>query len=486
MPVFRTEAEVLAGFPIALATPYFYQRWLPAIGALKAMLILLLRLQALQSHRWVAGDVLGCELTQEEIARRLGLRNRKTVGEMLKDPMVRLFVRTEPQYRSDPAQGRQRAADRYFVTMFDLLAPGDEAAAVLAGAEDLAKGAARVPVPGSGSTPGPHPVSVPYPRAAAGSAPPVSVLRTQAAAGPHHVRETDSNQLSAPHPAQGWASNGPQEHDVDGDKSSCAGTETDTLVTALVAAGIRPPVAARLVHEHDGARIRRQLEYLPYYQREGHIENTAGFLVAAVRQDYPPPRAVLEMQQREPQAAARTDAPPLPEVDWREVYRALPVAEQAELWARACEEVRGEFAAHGVTTVPQAAVWARVDHLVQERAGWTPGVADGSTDLWEHLQRCGSTHERLGERFTAWVRLERGLDLHRSPTTPDAVRDRRAAWIVLQRMGLSLRQIAACSAVDQRRVSKGLAGARSSPQVEALAAEWARAFLQILEAVGST
>ncbi len=439
---------------------YFIRYWLPVLGAPLASLILVLRDMASGPHDepwWT------CEPTQEELAARIGVRNRKTVMGLLRHPLASLFIRREPRGGRDPVSGRyQRMSDRFWVLMQDPLLPGHEAQAVVAEAELLLQ-----PPPGfsqSESKTGTHSCEI--------SSPPVSDARTLTCEQP--VKSTD------PEAGKRTAESGPFRGQQRGMHEENAMHNNTQALTGLLAHGVSEQVARDLVRRYGPARIARQLRYHPL--RRG-LENPAGALVRAIEQDWPapgsrrpdpPPPGGFGGRREEATVSRRNE-----EEHGRallEKFAALPETTREALLREARERARAQWPSREIP-VPEALVRACLLEILKERVPFAEGEPA--------TQACGLPSQRAIEAFVRWFERRSGVTVRGRSRSPETVKTRHVCWLALRLMPYrpSYPQIAKVFGVDHTTVLYGVRRAASDPALRALAESWADQFRRALEEV---
>ena len=109
---------------VIVITRYFWTEWKPVLGPNATMLVIEFRSRCYKNDR--TGEIRdACSVRIETIAKSIGI-GRTTVKKLLKDPNVKLFIQTIPQWKYDPRLQKQvQAANVYRVAMDDPLTPAD-------------------------------------------------------------------------------------------------------------------------------------------------------------------------------------------------------------------------------------------------------------------------------------------------------------------------------------------------------------------------
>src|SRR5262245_16783476 len=129
------EDEVTQPDQVTVQSKYFWKRWARILGPVPSMLLLRLR-QYCYYNRETGEKRDWCFPSQETLAHELGLDNRKTIMEALRRLEVLGFIRRERQYRLDPGTRKpRRTTDKYFIRMWDPIAPEDEGQALVLAAQ---------------------------------------------------------------------------------------------------------------------------------------------------------------------------------------------------------------------------------------------------------------------------------------------------------------------------------------------------------------
>src|SRR5438132_812245 len=146
VPVYKTEADAFVGEKLALASLHFLREWVPALGPTASVVLLELRGEVLAGAA-TGGSAPVCEISQDELARRLGC-DPKTVRRALNRLVGHRLIEIEPQRRFSPRLGhRIVATNRYLVAMYDPPVPGEggEGAVLGSQAERLMRGQRLLP-----------------------------------------------------------------------------------------------------------------------------------------------------------------------------------------------------------------------------------------------------------------------------------------------------------------------------------------------------
>jgi len=131
------EDEITKPDQVAVQSKYFWTRWVPLLGPGPTVLLVRLR-QYCYYNRETGEKRDWCYPSQETLAREIGLRDRETLRTYLIVLEGHGFLRREAQYRYDAAKHKKvRTTDKYYVRMWDPIAPEDEGAAVVKAVERM-------------------------------------------------------------------------------------------------------------------------------------------------------------------------------------------------------------------------------------------------------------------------------------------------------------------------------------------------------------
>lgn len=140
------EDEITQPDQVTVQSRYFWKRWARILGPVASGVFLRLR-QYCYYNRDTGEKRDWCWPKQETIADELGIE-RKTVMEALRRLEALQLVRRERQYLLDPATKKpHRTTDKYYVKMWDPIAPEDEGQALVRAAERMLRDGQQSPVP---------------------------------------------------------------------------------------------------------------------------------------------------------------------------------------------------------------------------------------------------------------------------------------------------------------------------------------------------
>jgi hypothetical protein len=410
-----------------------------------------------------------CQLSQQELATRLGVESRKTVLRLLKDPALERLVHADARRHVTGAGKRRRTTNSYWVMMGDPPIPAHDAVVAVAEAEHYLHAAST----GSDW----HLPQVSQQRTllgdqrVTGSPPPMSQSDTPG--GDQRVTIPPS---PVP-PTSSEAQTGQQKNDVLGDDANQI-----AAYTALLECRVAAHMAKALLKKHDARYILRHIEHhRGIMNTRGHrLTNPPGLLVSAIRSGEPPaaPGTSTEFE------AART----------RQVSRGDPVEP-----LRIAGERRARLLAFfgALPEVTQRGVEARAKADVAEALG--PALGENAMAINARLltlleemmtsevrpeRRLGAAPAELGARFWAWYQRkvgECGVEMGPGVRLPGVVRAKRVAWRVLAALGLSRHEIERTTGVSRGAARERNVSAAEVEMLDAEAAQWKARFLEALE-----
>ena len=433
---------------------YFLRYWVPRLPPALTVLILVLR-HAASTAGTGRGGWEDVSLTARELARRVGVRDPGTIRRLLRHPHAPLFIRVTPRRRYHPRLRRPvQGSHLYSVAMYDPLLPEHEGKAVVAEAEQIISG---------------HPLPT------AAQIPHLTGRQPAGGAGRSDMENTppSGRSAAADKPAEKPA---PIREGTEQIPVAVGDVIKHSLAEkALVDHGVLPDVARALVESYGAERVLRQVSLLA--GRE--VRNPAGWLVVAVRSDFASSVSGATVVEERPGPAPVRPPGSGPgdrggEEDTvedrerlRRLFEALPGAEREGLLSEAERRVR-ELWPFPDRSPPRMFVDLAVLGLVRERYGGgavSPGgeVASGLAED----DRPGD----LPSRFVTWMREVRGIDPMAGGRRKDVVRVRRAAWLALVSMGVSMREIARTWGVYHSSVQEGVARGKADPETVRMAEE---------------
>ncbi len=472
-----------------LLTDYY----LELLGATRYAIIQVLRSIARRNGRSPESLEERVVLTQTELARRIGHRNRKVITRTFRAPKggedyFSLFVRRIPRKELDPRTGRRRnAAHLYIVQMRDPPSPVLDAVLARRQAERILRDGDvlpgdRIPTSQSGASSEAN-LKHSWP----GTMPPLGA-----------VLEANPKQRSKPLVQDVSAYGGTATCQQSTDDCDDDSKHIHELIKALVARGIEPNEAFTLVRQYPAHEIQAQIDYLPYHP--GPIHFPGKFLASSIRKRRQPPTAYRTAHHSAPtatrpglvSAVANRNEAARREARLRARFECLPAEERQAMWTSAEAMVRGEFeqawANLGYTDrrPPEGAVWAEIYRMLDEGEEGHEGPTSSplqATAADAGMAPLPSSAFDAGRRFIAWVAEEFGVDPRDPGRALALAAARRRVWVVLNTWGLSSRAIAELCRIHQTAVARGIRLIREDPAELAEALRWGQRFLRVLEVI---
>ena len=371
--------------------------WTALLGPTLWTIVQILRSMARQRQ----GPWAACETTEQELARLVGFATRKAVISALRQPLAPLFIRV--RHRGERRQGRPvRLPSLYWVLAED--PPHEAAPAVLAGQDPSAvlsvlgltppapppgyrrrtrpRQSRQLPVVGVVRGAGRRPEMSPEGAfqepaavaAAAGKSPEMYPEGTfQGTRGPARPAAPASQEKSPEGTLRAASRKSTRRTRnvvvlLQDAKEQQQSVPEGDILGRLVAAGVHPGVAASLLAEPGGPeRAARQLGWLS----ARNVRDPAGALVAAIREDWPPPAGAGDPQPEEPRPRPIERLRGLRE----EARREKVLAEQALAWLESqpvelrqrLEQAARRELGDGAVPVPRAALRAVLARLALEQ-----------------------------------------------------------------------------------------------------------------------
>lgn len=457
-------------------TRYFVRYWMPRLGPVLSSIIQVLREEANSAQ---TGGWASCGLTQEEIARRIGVKSRHTVMNALAKPIAQLFIHRIPCWRVDPRTGRKvRAPDRYMVRMDDPVVEEHEGELVVRTAErilSMSEFSTEIIGKTLGTSKGLKSkfstvdVGKPSGRSASKISTAAVGQSTEKESNADSVA-TQRSQLSKINTPKSWREN--QQQSV---------ADSEDLISAMERIGLDRASAARLLEEWGPERIRRQLEL---HGRRTGLVNPPGAFVEAVRRDWPAPaepvqgdheRYLASESRRRLDELARIERRRL---HLREIFERLPEERRNDLMARARESAAREWPSE--IPLPEAFVRARLYAMLEAELG---GDENPSGVAGERMELpAGIPIPELARRFAEWFQRSYGIAFQAGSRMPEQVRARRIAWLVLRGWSppVSYHAIGRLFGCDPSTVLDGVRVASGDADLRKEAEQWSRRFAEAL------
>ncbi len=467
--------------------------YLELLGATRYAIIQVLRSIARRNGRSPESLEERVVLTQTELARRIGHRNRKVITRTFRarksgEDYFSLFVRRVPRKELDPRTGRRRnAAHLYIVQMRDPPTPVLDAVLARRQAERILRDGDVLPGDRiSASQSGPS-LEANLKHSWLGG---VDPLGTAPEASPKQRSKPVVQDVSA------YSGTATYQQDTDDDEDDR--NHIHKLIKELVARGVEPDEALTLVRQYPAHEIQAQIDYLPYHP--GPIHFPGKFLASSIRKRRQPPTAYPTADRNAPTAtrpgpmsvAVSRDEAAKKEARLRARFERLPAEEQQTMWTSAEAKVRGEFEqawanlGYKGRRPPQGAVWAQIYRMLNEGEEGHEGPTIGpsqATAADAGMAPLPSSAFDAGRRFIAWVAEEFGVDLRAPGRTLALAAARRRVWVVLNTWGLSSRAIAELCQIHQTAVARGIRLIREDPAELGEALRWGQRFLRVLEVI---